>query len=224
MNIGDIIPYIPKKRNEWNYMQYLELKNELKDFTVFSTKDIIKIDSNFHSQRLSEWQAKNYIKKISKDKFIFSDINISESVLFLIANKIYIPSYISFEMALSYYNLIPESVYGITSATSQKTKSYKTNIGEFIYRHLKTSLIFGYKLIEINNHNFKIAEIEKAVLDYFYLNSYLKSENDLIELRFNVGEFIENYNRDKLLQYLEIFNNKSLEKRIYNFLELLNNA
>jgi len=43
-------------------MQFLELKNDLKDFIIFSKKDIEKIDQSFHNQRLSEWQSKGYIK------------------------------------------------------------------------------------------------------------------------------------------------------------------
>ena len=95
-------------------MQYIELKNGLKDFTVFSVSEIRKIDPHFHRRRLNEWQDKGYIKKIIRGYYIFSDLKLSEEVLFEMANRIYAPSYVSFEMAISYYHLIPESVYGIT--------------------------------------------------------------------------------------------------------------
>jgi predicted transcriptional regulator of viral defense system len=205
-------------------MQYIELRNELKDFTVFSTKDIIKVDSGFHSQRLSEWQSKKYIQKITKDNYIFADLEISEPVLFIIANKIYNSSYISLEMALSFYNLIPESVYGITSATSLKTKAFNTTIGKFIYRHIKPELIFGYKLVKHQNQFYKIAEIEKAFLDYFYLNSYLKSENEFFEIRINTKGFNESIDTKKFQQYLELFKNRSLENRIKKFIKYNSHA
>lgn len=205
-------------------MQYIELRNELKDFTVFSTKDIIKIDTGFHSQRLSEWQSKNYIQKITKDNYIFADLEISEPVLFLIANKIYSSSYISFEIALAFYNLIPEGVYSITSATSLKTKAFNTTIGKFTYRHIKPELIFGYKLVKHQNQFYKIAEIEKALLDYFYLNSYLKSENEFFEMRINTKEFNESIDTKKFQQYLELFKNRSLENRIKKFLKYNSHA
>ena len=205
-------------------MQYLELKTQLKDFLVFSTKDIEKIDPEFHSQRLSEWQKKGYLKKITKEHYIFSDLELNESALFLIANKIYSPSYISLEMAFSYYNLIPESVYGITSVTSQKTNNFKTDFGEFIYRHIKPELMFGYKLVEYQGHNFRIAEIEKAILDYFYLNARIKADNDFSGLRFNVEEFKNNVDKSKLESYLKEFNNKNLEKRIKKFLKYISHA
>lgn len=46
---------------------------------VLSANDILKIDSDFHKQRLSEWQKKDYIKKITKGYYIFSDLEINES-------------------------------------------------------------------------------------------------------------------------------------------------
>jgi len=205
-------------------MQFLELKKQLKDFLIFSTTDIEKIDANFHSQRLSEWRAKGYIKKITKDYYVFSDLEINESVLFLIANKIYTPSYISLEMAFSYYNLIPEAVYGITSVTSLKTNRFKNNFGEFIYKSIKPRLMFGYNLLEFKNHNIRIAEIEKAVIDYFYFNPSVKTENDFIEMRFKEEEFKTKANKEKLDRYLRAFDNKSLEKRVQKFLKFINYA
>lgn len=205
-------------------MQFFELKTRLSNFLVFSTKDIEKIDPAFHSQRLSEWQEKKYIRKIKGRHYLFSDLEINEPVLFLIANKIYSPSYISLEMAFSYYSLIPEAVYGITSVTSNKTNNFETDFGKFIYRHIKSELMFGYKLIKYENHNFRIAEIEKAILDYFYLNSHLKTENDFTEMRFNGEEFRMLADRNKLNRYLDVFDNKSLGKRVKRFLNYIDHA
>ena len=205
-------------------MQFFKLKTQLNDFLVFSIKDIEKIDPDFHSQRLSEWQVKGYIKRITKEYYVFSDLEINESVLFLIANKIYHPSYISFEVAFSYYNLIPESVYSITSATSQKTNNFQTDFSAFSYRRLKAKLLFGYRLVEYRNQSFRIAEVEKAVLDFFYLNAHLKTENDFVEIRFNNEEFRTLANIDKLKKYLNAFENKALEKRITRFLKYINYA
>ncbi len=78
---------------------------------------------------------------------MFTDTPLNEETLFLIANKLYAPSYVSFEMALSYYGLIPEGVYAITSATSKKTATFQTPIGKFSYRTLKPQLFFGYNQV-----------------------------------------------------------------------------
>jgi predicted transcriptional regulator of viral defense system len=205
-------------------MQYTLLKEELKDFLVFSANDIFKVDSDFHRQRFSEWQKKGYIKKIAKEYYIFSDTEINEPVLFIIANAIYPHSYISLEMALSYYHLIPESVYSITSVTSQTTRSYATPAGNFTYRKIKPELMFGYRLVEYQKHNFKMAEIEKAILDYFYINPKLANENEFAELRFNADSFQSQVNMKKLTDYLAQFKNKALEKRINKFISFISHA
>ncbi|MBN1365188.1 MAG: hypothetical protein JW976_10330, partial [Syntrophaceae bacterium] len=176
----------------------------------------------FDLRRLSEWQEKGFIKMIRRGHYIFSDLEINESGLFLIANNIYSPSYVSMEMALAYYNLIPEAVYGITSGSSLKTNHFKTDFGEFIYRHVKPQLMFGYKLISHKGQNFKIAEPEKAILDYFYLKAHLDTKEDFVGLRINGEEFKEQMDRDKLKRYLNAFNNNQLEKRFIKLLKTIN--
>jgi len=79
-------------------MQYLEFQKAFNNFTVFSLADIRQVEPGFYCRRLNEWQKKSYIKKIIKGWYIFSGLAINESVLFEIANRIYSPSYISFEM------------------------------------------------------------------------------------------------------------------------------
>lgn len=205
-------------------MQYLEIKDNLKGFLIISVGDILKVDPDFHKQRLSEWQRKGYIKKIAKGYYIFSDLEINESLMFIIANKVLDPSYVSLEMALSYYGLIPESVYGVTSVTSRKSYKIPSPIGRFSYRQIKPELMFGYQLVQYQNHNFKMAEIEKAILDYFYINSKLNTEGEFEELRINQDTFKERVDVEKMKRYLVEFKNKALEKRVNKFIEFITYA
>lgn len=205
-------------------MQYLELKNSFKDFTVFTLADIKKIDSSFHRRRLNEWQEKCYIAKVIKGYYISSDLQIDENVLFEIANRIYKPSYISFETALSYYRLIPESVYGISSASTRRTYSFKTTIGEFSYKTIKLDLFFGYDLVRYTNKYIKIASIEKAILDFFYLHPHIKKESDFASLRINKDIFLEQAEEERLYRFLGRFAKKTLTKRVKSFLEFIKNA
>ncbi|MCK4329120.1 hypothetical protein KAX02_04700 [candidate division WOR-3 bacterium] len=202
-------------------MQYLELKEALKDFTVFSLTDIQRIESDFYRRRLNEWQDKGYIKKIIKGYYIFSDLKLNENVIFEIANRIYSPSYISFEMALSYYHLIPESVYGMTSASTRRTYNFKTPIAKFTYRTIKPDFFFGYDLIKYNNKYFKIATMEKAILDYFYLNPKIEKESDFVSLRINEDLFLKQIDKEKFYKFINKFEKKTLNKRINSFLEFL---
>lgn len=202
-------------------MKFLELKNLLSRFVVFSLADIRKIEPGFYRSRLSEWQNKGYIKKIIKNYYIFTDQQVDEKTLFYIANKIYNPSYISLEMVLAYYHLIPESTYGLTSITTKKTAIFKTKVGDFSYRSVKPELFFGYSLVDYQGQKIKLAEVEKAILDYLYLNSHLKTESDFSELRLNLAELLAYWNEIKFNQYLTVFGNKRLNVRAKNFINYL---
>ncbi len=221
----NIFHKVPLFRNYVKYyMRFLELKNELKDFDVFSINDVLKIEPDFYRQRLSEWQDKGYIKKIVRGYYIFSDVEIDERILFLIANEIYHPSYVSLEMAFSYYGFIPEGVYAVTSVSTRPTRSYQTQVGSFDYHHIKSDLMFGFRLDDRRGRRFKIAEPEKALLDYLYINPEVKSKNDFEEMRINKDAFREKTNLNKLLNYLTLFKNKEMEKRFDRFNKYMDNA
>jgi predicted transcriptional regulator of viral defense system len=199
-------------------MKFIELKNALRTYTLFSINEIQKIDEHFHRRRLNEWQEKGYIKKIIRGYYIFSDLQLNETALFEIANKIYSPSYVSLEMALSYYNLIPESVYGITSVSTRKSCMHSTAVGDFSYRTIKPGLFFGYRLVGYDGKCFRMASLEKAVLDFFYLNTHII---DFESLRFNVEAFWEQLDGQIFYTYLERFSQKRLTKTIAHFMEFM---
>ena len=205
-------------------MRFLDVRNQLKDLTVFSLSDLRKIESEFDRRRLVEWQKKGYIKKIIKGFYVFSEAEITEPALFSIANTIYPHSYISFEMALTHYHLIPESVYGITSGTSKKTATFRTPLGDFIYRSLKPELFFGYVPVPYQNQRYLIAEPEKALLDFFYLNPTLLNDDDFAGLRINQDELLAKINHEKLEKYLAVFDSPTLKKKVSKFMKFIRHA
>lgn len=205
-------------------MRFLEFRQALQNFTIFSLADIHSVDPEFHRRRLNNWQEKGYIRKVIRGYYIFTDVELDEFALFILANKIYDPSYISFESALSFYHLIPESVYGITSASTLVTRAFKTPMANFKYHSLKPGLFFGYELISHNGKHGKIACREKAILDYFYINPEMKSSDDFAKLRFNAELFLKEGDRDKLRVLAERMSQKQLLRRINNFMEYLQHA
>jgi predicted transcriptional regulator of viral defense system len=198
-------------------VRFLDFKDHFAVFRIFSVQDILKWDAAFDTRRLVEWQKKNYVKRIVNRWYRFTDTPLDESFLYLAANRIYSPSYISFESALAYYGLIPEGVYTITSATTLKTNRFMTSLGAFSYRHLKPELMFGYRLVEGAGQHFKIAEPEKLLLDYMYLNTDIQSADDVESLRINQEELRSLVNESRLIEYLAMFENKALEKRVDTF-------
>ncbi len=205
-------------------MRFLELKEKIQDQIIFTTNDIKKFDGSFSLQRLTEWQKKGYIKKITKCYYIFSDYKIREEDLFVFANRIYQPSYISLESALRYYNFIPEGVFSITSVSTRKTNKIMPSIANFHYRAIKPTIFFGYQVLGSGFKKFKIATPEKAIIDYFYLNTNFKTESDFKSLRINKDLFQEKVKLSFLKEMMERIDNKSFIKRINIFLKTIKNA
>lgn len=104
---------------------------------------------------------------------------------YLLAGSIYGPSYISFEYALSYYEMIPETVYTITCATfeKKKKKKYETIFGTFTYRDVPAAAFpLGLRLIREGEYFYRIAEPEKALCDQLYTMQPVKNVKELASL------------------------------------------
>ncbi len=100
-----------------------------------------------------------------------ADLSLPEP--FLIANHLRGPSYVSLETALSYWNLIPERVYEVSSVTIKTSKKYKTPVGRFSYQHLPSPYYsFGIKSLQLSEkQHVLIASPEKALCDKVVLTS-----------------------------------------------------
>lgn len=203
-------------------MQFLKFKQQFSSYIVFSTKEIEKMYPAFNRMNLLAWQKKGYLQKIRNGLYCFSDIKLNETVLFYIANKIYKPSYVSLESAFLYYNLIPEAVFSISSITTLKTQKFNTNLSFNTYSNIKTSCFFGYRLVQNENYTFKIAELEKSLLDYLYLRKSVKTLTDIESLRLNKQLLQEKLDLKIFSNYARIFNSKVLFKKVKMFNQFLN--
>jgi len=208
-------------------MIFLEFKDKLAGFGIFSTKDVKKFFPRFDRRRLSEWQNKNYILKLRNSWYCFPEYLINKNSHWLIANLIHTPSYISLETVMSWYQIIPEGAFSITSVTTNKPSHFEIQSCHYYYNTVKPALFFGYRFLEIehntsyrtsagfnNTRQILIAEPEKAILDFMYLHPCYKSEKDFYELRLNSIVMKEEIDENKLNKYLEKFKSPVLEKRI----------
>jgi len=193
---------------------YEQFRKSLENFVVISLADIRKAFPDFDPKNLVNWQKKGYITKLKNACYIFCDLKQSEHTLSLIANKLYEPSYVSLESALSYYNIIPEGVYSIQSISTRKTKVFNTPAGTFHYFSLKSPLYFGYRLIsEGVPYPYRLASPEKAILDFLYLRSEVNTIEALDALRWNRTELV-NLDMNALNNYLSLFKSRTLSKKV----------
>jgi hypothetical protein len=128
-----------------------------------------------------------------------------------IAAFIYEPSYLSLETALAWYGFIPEMVYAYISVTARINRQFVNDFGAFLYRHLKPELFWGYTEIKTQHGHFLIAEPEKALLDYLYLNlAKINNDTDFENIRFNLDAIKEKCDAAKFSKYLSAFNVKKM--------------
>ena len=192
-------------------MKYQDLTSLIK-IPIFSKNDIVLAGGKIFDYQLTRWVKKGYLLKIKNGIYVFKrdykKIKGEE-----IAAAIYQPSYLSLESALSAYGFIPEMVYAYVSVTGKINRTFDNDFGHFIYRHVKSELFWGYREVKTDTGRYLIAEPEKALLDYLYLNlSKINSESDFENLRFNEDQLRETLNREKFEKYLQAFEIKKLKR------------
>ena len=104
-----------------------------------------------------------------------------------LASSILSPSYLSFDWALSYYGLIPEKVFSITSASLniRKNKTFINKFGRFEYSDIPSSAFSeGLTYLENGDYVAKIATKEKAICDSLSKWRVVNSVKSLKELLF----------------------------------------
>ncbi|MBC7362787.1 MAG: hypothetical protein H5U06_11010 [Candidatus Aminicenantes bacterium] len=204
-------------------MKYLEFKDAVKEFPLISSTHIYNLDRKTKTLKVqfSGWIKKGLVIRLKKGIYILNerDRKIEPSRIFL-ANALYSPSYVSTTYAFGYYDLIPEKVEDVTSVTTKKTAKFTNSFGTFIYQHLKTSLFFGFKEIkDENGFPVFIAEPEKALLDFIYLNiqDFKGKEEDIFSLSYRFQN-LDILKKKRLIEYARRFENKAVMGVVKNLL------
>lgn len=187
----------------------LNVEEKLKSLGMFIVtprefRDIFGTSQKTASIFISRNIRSGLFVKLRSNFYALKDSNPS---LYVIANKLYQPSYISLEKALSHYGIIPETVYGITSITTKPTREFATPRGIFSYQKIKKSVFCGYSAARFDGDVVLFADREKALADYLYFVDLKKiSLNDRLELK--------TINKKKLVQFARIFERPSLLKLV----------
>jgi predicted transcriptional regulator of viral defense system len=199
----------------YNLIKPLQAREELlkRNIRIFTRRDFLALF------RLTEFQAEYMLTRLQTEGLF---VRLKRGVYALktdppdeweIANALYRPSYISFDYALAYYNLIPEMVYQVTSATTKATRLFTTGSQTFGYYTIKQDAYTGYVLKQKGERNLLIATPEKAVVDYLYILSLGKrgvlgkrTTNDRLDL--------SSLHPEKLRSYAALFSWSALDEAL----------
>jgi len=191
-------------------MRFEEVFKELteKKYYIFSCEDLRaffpKEKKTTVKQYLSRWKKGGLVASLRKNLYELTypkPYDISDMYL---ANKIYAPSYVSLETALSHYSLIPEVSMAVTSVTAKTTRRFKNSHGLFIYRSVQSQAFCGTTIENHNGFNVLIAEPEKALVDCFYFKMLRAKSFDAAALRLDKKR-IRNLDRKKVDVYAQTY-------------------
>jgi len=194
-------------------MKWIDFERKMKDKNIrlFTPADVqrflgrSKVATTFLFHRLKK---QGYIISVKRGLYKFSDEDIPD---LYIANKLYEPSYISLEFALSYHGIIPETVYEITSVTTKPTRRFEVLGVVYSYRKIKRSAFTGYTILKRNGFAFRMAEAEKALVDALYYR-ILSGKAPLERIK------KEKINKKKAMDYAKLFINEKLTEEMKKIL------
>ncbi len=205
-------------------MRYIDFKKKVRNYPVITSALLatLREDERILRNQLSRWQKQGLVIQLKRGLYLLNeqDRAIQPSRFFL-ANQLVFPSYISLETALSFYHIIPEAVYQITSVTTTRPARYETPEGVFSFRSIKASLFFGFETIkDERGYDIFMAEPEKALLDFFYLNMRLFSPEDphifSASYRFSADQSLQ---IERLQNYTARFGSPKLQKIVELFID-----
>ena len=157
-------------------MNKLELLKKLEEYNIniFRLQDIQMLfpDEKYLATDLKRLTDNNYIIRLFKGQYALLNNEISTEE---VAQKIYYPSYVSFQSALFIHGIVDQGPNQIFLATTNRQKALSIFGTQIQFNHIKPSLYFGYVL----DKNIFMATPEKAVCDMLYLNFALKIETDI---------------------------------------------
>jgi predicted transcriptional regulator of viral defense system len=199
-------------------IRFLEFREIFYPQGLFSLVQVKLHYPDFNTNNLLHWQKKGYIIRLRREWYCFREFTQVSEFSFLVANNIYDPSYVSHQEALLFFGLIPEHIVDSTSITTKKTKSFEILGKTFKYYSINPRPFFGYELKEMTangfRRNFLIANREKAILDFLYIFDFYKTEEDILEIRFNEIALEKDVDWNRMDEYIKRFGLKTLEKKV----------
>lgn len=176
-------------------------ENNLRLFTILDFQRMFKLSYAAAKKALGRYVRVGLVIKAKKGLYFLKN---NPPLDFELANRLYGPSYVSFDTALSYYGIISETVYEVTSATVKISRQFTVRNLKFSYKKIKKDCFFGYRPEKIRDSVVLIAEPEKALADYLYFVALKKRKLAYERINF------KKIKKAKLIQYVKCFKNKRI--------------
>ncbi|KUK79792.1 MAG: hypothetical protein XD95_0112 [Microgenomates bacterium 39_7] len=159
--------------------------------THFTNYQVQRLFAGESSQQVNtqlwRWSQQGKLIRLKQGLYVFAGANLEE---FTISSFLYQPSYVTAESVLNAVGVIPDIPLSTVAVTPRTTKMYENHFGNFAYHKISSKLFFGYHVQQDANgvEHYKIAQPEKALLDYLYLRKI----SELADTRIDGSSFDQN--------------------------------
>lgn len=173
--------------------------------TVFSLKEISLLFPEISPPNLK--RRLHYFVKVGKINRVRRGIYTKEKYdLKELANKLYAPSYISFETVLQEEGMIFQ-YYKSTYLASYLSRDVAIKSFKFVYRKIKSEILLNREGVE-ERENYFIATTERAFLDTVFLFKDYYFDN------------LGSLDWEKVARIKKIYKSKTLEKRVKEYYKI----
>lgn len=192
-------------------MKLNEFRKKMKKW-VFSSAEAHLVafpdDPRIVNLQLHQWKERKEIIQLKQGVYVFAD---AKTDVAEIAKNLYFPCYFSLEYVLSLSGIIPEAVFTYTLVTPKSTRKWETPLGTFSFRTIKREAFTGFDSKTL------MAEKEKALVDYFYLNrSRLQPTDSFWEgSRLEAGKTGIDFR--SVEEFAQLFGSKKLNRLLASF-------
>ena len=126
--------FVDFEKQNGRKMDFLTFRERMYPMGCFHVNQVLLWEKDFNRNNLTRWCKDGLLVKLRSQYYAFPQYREVPDFSRYVANRIYAPSYISLDSALSFYGMIPEEVVQQTSVTTLKTARSRTHSARFITR------------------------------------------------------------------------------------------
>ncbi len=173
--------------------------------TVFSLQEIAllfpEVPYNNLKMRMSYFSSSGSIQKLARGIYAKTNYDVLE-----LANKLYVPSYISFETVLQKAG-VTFQYYQTIFAASYLTRTVQVGSHTIEYKRLKKAILFNKQGIE-QQGNVMIASPERSFLDMVFLYKNYHFDN------------LSVLNWDKVMELKSVYQGQAFSNRVEEYYQM----
>jgi predicted transcriptional regulator of viral defense system len=127
-------------------------------------------------------------------------------------------AYISLAHALNYFNMFDQLSYTMVAFNTQQSKKYEWQQVVFKFVKIKPSMYYGFIEKTIDQQQVKIAESEKALIDYLYIDQSFSTASLVFE---KLSQHQQSLDMEKIQEYAAR-SSETIKRKMGFFLDQLN--